>query len=66
LHPVTPSLVAIRLALQATINRLAAACGKGVGYTFSPAEAVSLQDWKSARAIWFIEAEKPKKIIVRV
>jgi hypothetical protein len=29
---------------QATISRRAAACGKGVGYTFPPAEAVSLQD----------------------
>ena len=36
-------LVCKWLVQQATINRRAAACGKGVGYTFPPAEAVSLQ-----------------------
>ena len=38
-------------AWQGTINRRAAACGKGVGYMFPPAEAVSLQDWRRRREI---------------
>ena len=38
------SLVRNQPARQATITQRVAACGKGVGYTFLPAEAVSLQD----------------------